>query len=134
MDKALVILHRFGAVVASASKKILLTIGIGGRNTVNPNRCGNTNQQGQPWWPPLGLVRGKRMFSLDPWRKAAECERAIERVADPERRTVLESLLNVWIEVCDSASLVEESDRVHELSIIEQIHTELMATCRMAMH
>jgi len=74
------------------------------------------------------------MFSLDPWSKAAECELAIERVADPERRIVLESLLNVWIEVCDSLSFVEERPRTHDLSTIEQIHTELMASCRTAMH
>jgi len=74
------------------------------------------------------------MFSLDPWSKAAECERAIERVADPERRIVLESLLNVWIELCGSLSHCGENGRAHDLSTIEQIHTELMASCRTAMH
>jgi hypothetical protein len=74
------------------------------------------------------------MFVLDPWSKAAECERAIERVADPERRIVLESLQSVWIEVCDSLLLLDEADRAHDLSAIAQIHAELMASCRAAMH
>ena len=71
---------------------------------------------------------------VDPWSKAAECESAIERVADPERRIVLESLLNVWVEVCDSLSRIDESSRAHDLSTIDQIHTELMASSRTAMH
>jgi hypothetical protein len=75
-----------------------------------------------------------QMFVLDPWSKVAECEGAIERVADPERRIVLESLLNVWIEVCDSLSLLDQPDETHDLSTIDQIHTELMASCRTAMH
>jgi hypothetical protein len=74
------------------------------------------------------------MLILDPWSKAVECDRAIERVADPERRIVLESLRSVWIEVCDSHSLLDEPDRAEDLSMIDQIHTELMAACRTAMH
>jgi len=74
------------------------------------------------------------MLVLDPWSKPAECERAIERVADPERRIVLESLQSVWIEVCDSLSLLDEADRAPDLSAIAQIHAELMASCRTAMH
>jgi hypothetical protein len=74
------------------------------------------------------------MLVLDPWSKAAECDRAIERVADPERRLVLESLRSVWIEVCDSLSLFDDSDRAHDLSAIAQIHRELMVACRTAMH
>jgi hypothetical protein len=74
------------------------------------------------------------MLLLDPWSKAAECDHAIERVADPERRIVLESLRSVWIEVCASLSLLDEPDRAEDLSMIDQIHTELMAACRTAMH
>ena len=74
------------------------------------------------------------MLVLDPRTKAAECERAIERVADPERRIVLERLLCLWIEACDSLPFLDEPDRANDLSTIDQIHMELMASCRMAMH
>ena len=74
------------------------------------------------------------MSSLDPWSKAAECDVAIARVADPERRIVLESLRRLWLEVCNSLALFDEHDHVDQLSTIHQIHTELMAVCRMAMH
>jgi len=71
---------------------------------------------------------------LDPWSKAAECDQALERVADPERRIVLESLRSLWIALCNSLSLRDERHQPNHLSAIAQIHTELMATCRTAMH
>ena len=74
------------------------------------------------------------MSSLDPWSKAAECDQAIERVADPERRIVLESLRSVWIELCDSLSLLDAADRSQDLSMIAEIHANLMAAYKTAMH
>ncbi len=79
--------------------------------------------------------RSAVMMSLvDPWSKAAECDRAIKRVADPERRVVLESLRSVWIALCNGLPLLDEADRARRLSTIAQIHAELMAVCRSAMH
>jgi len=74
------------------------------------------------------------MLQLDPWSKAAECDRAIQLVADPERRVVLESLRSLWIALSNERSLLEEFDRAHQLSTITQIYTELMAVWRGAMH
>lgn len=70
---------------------------------------------------------------LDPWSKAAECDRAIERVADPERRVVLESFRRLWLDVCKSLS-VDRPDQMNHLLAIAQMHTEFLAGCRAAMH
>jgi hypothetical protein len=74
------------------------------------------------------------MLLVDPRGKAAECDRAIELVADPERRIVLERLRSVWIALCNALSLIDDPDSANQLSIIAEIHTELMAGCRAAMH
>ncbi len=74
------------------------------------------------------------MLQVDPSRKAAECDRAIELVADPERRIVLESLRSLWLALSNELSLLDEPERADQLSTITQIHTELMAVCRWAMH
>ncbi len=73
------------------------------------------------------------MDSLDPWSKAAECEQAIERVADPQRRIVLENLRSLWIELSSNVGLLRD-DRADQLSMIAQIHAELMLGYRTAMH
>ena len=74
------------------------------------------------------------MLQLDPWGKAAECERAIEIVADPDRRIVLSSLRSVWITLGNNQSFLDEPERVGQLSNIAQIHTELISDCKSAMH
>jgi|HubBroStandDraft_6_1064221.scaffolds.fasta_scaffold267577_3 hypothetical protein len=71
---------------------------------------------------------------VDPWGKAAECERAIEVVADPERRVVLNSLRSLWIALGSEQSSFDGRELAGQLSTIAQIHTELMSVCRDAMH
>jgi hypothetical protein len=74
------------------------------------------------------------MSLVDPWGKAAECERAIEVVADPERRVVLSSLRSLWIALGNEQSSFDGLERADQLSTIAQIHIELMSVCRNAMH
>jgi hypothetical protein len=40
----------------------------------------------------------------------------------------------LWIALCDEQSFFDRPDRAGQLSTITQIHTELMAVCRRAMH
>ena len=74
------------------------------------------------------------MVRVDPWDKAAECERAIEIVADPERRVVLSSLRSVWLALGNKQALHYGTGQGGPVSAIAQIHTELMSVCRHAMH
>jgi hypothetical protein len=74
------------------------------------------------------------MLQVDPWGKAAECDRAMQVVADPERRVVLSSLRSVWVALGNKRSLLESPEQAGQLSNIAQIHTELMSVCKNAMH
>jgi hypothetical protein len=74
------------------------------------------------------------MVRVDPWGKAAECERAIEIVADPERRVVLSSLRSVWVALGNQRSFLGAPEQAKQLLNIAQIHTELMSVCKNAMH
>jgi hypothetical protein len=40
----------------------------------------------------------------------------------------------LWVALCNERSLLDQEDRVGPLSTINQIHMELMAVCRRAMH
>jgi hypothetical protein len=74
------------------------------------------------------------MLKVDPWGKAAECERAMQVVADPERRLVLSSLRSLWVALGNKRSFLESPEQAGQLSNIAQIHTELMSVCKDAMH
>jgi hypothetical protein len=74
------------------------------------------------------------MLPLDPWTKAAECDRAIAIIADPERRIVLNRLRSLWLALCNEDAIFDEPDRAGQFSTLAQIHSELMSGCRSAMH
>jgi len=74
------------------------------------------------------------MILLDSWSKAAECERAMAIVADPERRIVLSSLRDLWIALGNRQTLLDQPERAAQLSTIVEIHAQLMWGCRRAMH
>jgi hypothetical protein len=74
------------------------------------------------------------MVRVDPGDKAAECERAIEVIADPERRAVLNSLRSLWLALGNKQALFGPSGRPGPLWAISQIRTESMSVCRHAMH
>jgi hypothetical protein len=74
------------------------------------------------------------MVQVDAWGKAAECERAMQIVADPERRIVLSSLRSVWVALGNKRSFLEAPEQAAQLSNIARIHTALMSACKNAMH
>jgi hypothetical protein len=74
------------------------------------------------------------MSKVDPWGKAAECQRAIEIVADPERRVVLSSLQSLWIALGNAPSSFDKFEQAGQLLTIAQIHNELISALRSAMH
>jgi hypothetical protein len=73
------------------------------------------------------------MLQIDPWVKAAECERAIRVVADPERRSVFISLRSLWVAL-GSEEAIDWSRQAGQMPKIAQIHAELMSLYKTAMH
>jgi hypothetical protein len=73
-------------------------------------------------------------LQIDPWVKAAECERAIRVVADPERRSVLISLRSLWVALGNEDAIRDRSRQSGQVPMIAQIHAELMSLYRNAMH
>jgi len=74
------------------------------------------------------------MLQIDPWVKAAECERAIRVVADPERRSVLISLRGLWVALGNEESMLDRTGQAGQVPKIAQIHAELMSLYKNAMN
>jgi hypothetical protein len=74
------------------------------------------------------------MLQIDPWVKAAECERAIRVVADPERRSVLISLRGLWVALGKEESIFDRTRQAGQVPKIAQIHAELMSLYKDAMN
>jgi hypothetical protein len=65
------------------------------------------------------------MLQIDPWVKAAECERAIRVVADPERRSVLTSLRSLWVALGNEESIFDRSKQAGQADVFIQKRYEL---------
>jgi hypothetical protein len=78
------------------------------------------------------LTGGVQMLQIDPWVKAAECERAIRVVADPERRSVLISLRSLWVALGNEVTIFDR--QAGQVPKIAQIHAELMSLYKNAMN
>ena len=50
-----------------------------------------------------GRLTSKRMLRVDPWEKAADCERAIQAAADPQQKTILKNLRYLWIALANES-------------------------------
>ncbi len=104
---------------------------------VNPLRSGATNElSGRTSRAHRSWAMGgwNAMAIIDPKIAAAECDRVIERIADPGRRIVLESLRSLWIDLCDPVCVIDDPDRAIHIATITDLHRALMANCRTAMH
>ena len=76
----------------------------------------------------------RAMLQIDPWVKAAECERAIRVVADPERRSVLLSLQSLWVALGNEETTFDKSGQAGQVPMLAQIHAELMSHYRNSMN
>ena len=82
----------------------------------------------------LEITLESAMFQIDPQVKAAECERVIRVVSDPECRSVLMSLRGLWVALGNEEALFDRTRRAGQVPKIAQIHAELMCLYKNAMH
>jgi hypothetical protein len=73
-------------------------------------------------------------FQIDLWVKAAECERAIPVVTDPERRSVLINPRSLRVALGNEESIFDRPRQVDGASKTAQIHAELMSLHKNAMN
>ena len=72
------------------------------------------------------------MFQIDPWERAAECERALRAVIDSTHREILTDVRDLWIGLANTRSLWPRAQFDEQVETINRIHTELirLATIR----
>jgi len=74
------------------------------------------------------------MSNIDPWEKAAECERARKSATDPERRTLLANLRDLWIALGSHCELMSSDEMAQEAEAIGRLHADLYAGGERRLH
>jgi hypothetical protein len=67
------------------------------------------------------------MFQVDPWEKAAECERARRLTLDPLHRENLTNIREFWISLAHQRRFLSEREFATEVEAIGRLHATLSA-------
>jgi hypothetical protein len=70
------------------------------------------------------------LHQSDIFERAAECERAVEQIADPQRRVVLGMLREMWIAIGNESPYLSPSMLDEQVGLLEKIHLSALASAR----
>jgi hypothetical protein len=65
------------------------------------------------------------MSQVDPWEKAADCERALRITIDPIRREMLSNIREFWIALANARPFLSDEDLAAEIEVISHFHTAI---------
>ena len=68
------------------------------------------------------------MFQVDPWEKAADCERALRLAIDPVHRDRLGNIREFWISLANERPFLSEDEFARHAEAIGRLHADLTAT------
>ena len=68
------------------------------------------------------------MYQVDPWEKAADCERALRLTIDPVRREDLANIREFWISLANKRASLSENEFANEAETIGRFHARATAT------
>ena len=74
------------------------------------------------------------MSRIDPWEKAADCERAIQAAADPQQKTILKNLRYLWIALANESECMSADEFAHESETIGRLHVALARARAPSLH
>ncbi len=65
------------------------------------------------------------MAQVDPWQKAADCERAIRITLDPLHRETLTNIREFWIALAHKSRFLSDNDLANQIEAIGRLHAKL---------
>jgi hypothetical protein len=65
------------------------------------------------------------MLQVDPWEKAADCERAMRISMDPVHRENLRNVREFWISLANAKPFLSEQQFAKEAEVIGRFHARL---------
>jgi hypothetical protein len=70
------------------------------------------------------------MMQVDPWEKAADCERALRLVIDPVYRENLTNIREFWISLAHKRRSLSEQEFARQAETIGRLHANLPSPSR----
>jgi len=77
--------------------------------------------------PVIPQITGEATMSMvDPWEKAADCERSAQAAIDPHRRAMLQKLRDLWVSLANRWNLMSEAEAAAAVEAINRRHIRLL--------
>jgi hypothetical protein len=70
------------------------------------------------------------MAQIDPWEKAADCERAIRLTLDPVHRETLSNIREFWITLAQKSQFLSDDTLATQIETIGRLHASRCRTGR----
>jgi hypothetical protein len=74
------------------------------------------------------------MSGIEPWEKAADCERALQAASDPQQKKILKNLRYLWIALANECDVMSADEFARESEVIGRLHVELALLDRPSLH
>ena len=71
------------------------------------------------------------MLRVDPWEKAADCERALRLTLDPVHRANLTNIREFWISLATKRPFLSENEFAQQVEAISRFHANVAETTAM---
>jgi hypothetical protein len=97
------------------------------REACTKSRDGNSSTDLTAWGAGRALGVEDAMFQVDPWEKAADCERALRLTIDPVHREKLTNIREFWISLAKKGPFLSEHEFAREAETIGCLHANLAA-------
>ena len=65
------------------------------------------------------------MITIDPWERAADCDRLMNAATDPTRRAIFAKLRELWVGLGNEQGMMSEGELTTEIEIIGRLHADL---------
>jgi hypothetical protein len=74
------------------------------------------------------------MSQPDPWQRAAECAKAIQKTIDPDRRLALAHLQELWVTLGDEKTFMTQRQLAEEIESINELHADFFGPDKSRLH
>ena len=74
------------------------------------------------------------MIQVDPWEKAADCERVLRITIDPVHREIVTNIREFWISLAKEKAFLKDDELARRAETISRLHAKMTATPTTSIH
>ena len=74
------------------------------------------------------------MLQMDPWERAAECERYLQTEVDLTRREILANVRDLWIGLANARNLLTGAEFDQQIKTLDSIQADLIKPATIKIH